>query len=61
LSDYSYVNMDIENKEELDFDVGIIFGTKVTKKLGLFIEGQYQRYWNIKNYSVMTGVNYLFY
>ena len=60
LSDYSYITMDIDDKKELDFDIGIIFGTKITKRLGLFVEGHYQRYWNIKNYEFKTGINYLF-
>jgi hypothetical protein len=59
LSDYSYTSMEIEDKKELDFDIGIIIGTKLTKKLGLFLEGHYQRYWDIKNYEVKTGINYL--
>jgi len=58
LSEYSYVDMDIEDKEVLDFDTGLIFGTKITKRLGLFIEGRYQRYWNIDNYELKTGINY---
>ena len=58
LSEYSYVDMDIEDKEELDFSAGLIFGTKITKRLGLFIEGRYQRYWNIDNYELKTGINY---
>jgi len=60
LSEYSYIDMNIDDKEELDFDVGLIIGTKITKRLGLFIEGHYQRYWNIKNYELKTGINYLF-
>jgi len=58
LSEYSYVDVDIEDKEVLDFDTGLIFGTKITKRLGLFIEGRYQRYWNIDNYELKTGINY---
>ena len=58
LTDYSYVNMDIVDKNNLDFDFGGVVGTKITKRLGVFIEGRYQRYWDIKNYQVQAGINY---
>lgn len=59
LSEYSYVNIE-ESNQILDFDYGMILGTKLNKRLGLFIEGRYQRYWNIKNYELKSGINYLF-
>jgi len=58
LTDYSYVDMDIADKNLLDFDFGGVVGTKITKRLGVFIEGRYQRYWDIKNYQVQAGINY---
>ena len=58
LSDYSYNTMLLDDKTDLDFDIGMIFGTKITKRLGVFIEGRYQRYWDIKNYELKTGINY---
>ena len=60
LSEYSYVNIE-ESNQILDFDYGMILGTKLNKRLGLFIEGRYQRYWNIKNYELKSGINYYFY
>jgi hypothetical protein len=60
LTDYSYANLEIEDKTNLDFDFGMILGTKITDRLGLFIEGKYQRYWDIDNYEFKTGINYLF-
>jgi len=59
LSEYSYVNIE-ESNQILDFDYGMILGTKLNQRLGLFIEGRYQRYWNIKNYELKSGINYLF-
>jgi hypothetical protein len=52
LSEYSYT------EDNIDFDLGGVIGTKITKRIGLFIEGRYQRYWDIDNYEVKTGINY---
>lgn len=59
LTDYAYRNMILEDKKEVDFDTGLIIGTKLTKRLGMFIEGSYQRYWGIDNYRVKAGINYI--
>jgi len=58
LSEYAYVDMDIPGKTDIDFSVGVIMGAKMSKRLGTFIEGRYQRYWDIDNYQLKTGVNY---
>jgi hypothetical protein len=58
LSEYSYADMDIENKTDIDFNLGGVLGVKVTDRLGIFIEGKYQRYWDIENYKMTTGINY---
>jgi hypothetical protein len=50
--------MDIENKTDIDFNLGGVLGVKVTDRLGIFIEGKYQRYWDIENYKMTTGINY---
>ena len=60
LSEYAYTDLKLEDKTTIDFDSGLIIGTKLTTKLGLFIEGRYQRYWDIDNYELKTGINYLF-
>ena len=60
LTKYAYRDLEIEDKNTIDFDSGLIIGTKLTRRLGLFIEGRYQRYWNINNYELKTGINYLF-
>ena len=52
LSEYSFT------EDNIDFDLGGVIGTKITKRLGIFIEGRYQRYWDINNYEIKTGVNY---
>ena len=55
LDDYSY-----EYKDSMaEWDAGIIFGTKITKSLGLFVEGIHMRYWGKEIYEVKFGFNYL--
>lgn len=65
LSEYSFA--DIEHPVDVkgippqyDWDFGLIVGTKLTEKLGVFVEGFHQRYWCIKNYNLQFGINYLF-
>ena len=52
LSDYSFASIEHEDADgipaEYDWDFGLVFGTKISKKLGIFTEGSYRRYWNIK-------------
>jgi len=42
----------------IDFDIGGVIGTKITKRIGIFIEGRWRRYWDIDNYELKTGINY---
>ena len=55
LDDYSYEYED----SMAEWDAGIIFGTKITKSLGLFVEGVHMRYWGKEIYEVKFGFNYL--
>ena len=55
LDDYSYKYED----SMAEWDAGIIFGTKITKSLGLFVEGIHMRYWGKEIYEVKFGFNYL--
>jgi hypothetical protein len=52
LSDYSY------DENNIDFDIGTVLGFKMSKRFGLFLEGRYQKYWDINNYEIKTGINY---
>ena len=45
----------------IDFDFGGVIGTKLTKRLGIFVEGRWRRYWDIDNYELKTGINYSIY
>ena len=55
LDDYSYKYED----STAEWDAGIIFGTKLTRSLGLFVEGVHMRYWGKEVYEVKFGFNYL--
>jgi len=55
--DYSYHKY--EGEQWLDYGGGIIFGTKINKRLGVFTEGKYNKYWNRKWYDFKLGVNYI--
>ena len=43
----------------LDYSGGVIFGTKINKQLGLFVEGKYNKYWNREWYDFKLGINYI--
>ena len=42
-----------------DYSGGLIFGTKLNKRLGVFTEGKYNKYWNRTWYDFKLGVNYI--
>ena len=50
--------MCIRDRSNIDFDIGTVLGFKVSKRFGVFLEGRYQKYWDINNYEIKTGVNY---
>jgi hypothetical protein len=43
----------------LDYSGGLIFGYKLSKNLGIFTEGKYNKYWNREWYDFKLGVNYI--
>ena len=45
--------------EGLDWDSGAILGVRVTKQLGLFVEGKHLKYWEKPVYECKFGFNYL--
>tara|TARA_R110000824_G_scaffold10037_1_gene44491 strand:- start:13 stop:1050 length:1038 start_codon:yes stop_codon:yes gene_type:complete len=54
---FSYHNYN--NKEQwLDYSGGLIFGYKLNKNLGTFLEGKYNKYWNREWYNFKLGINY---
>lgn len=58
LTEYAYVDMDIPDKTNIDFNTGLITGIKANERVGVFLEGRYQRFWDIDNYEVKIGINY---
>ena len=47
------------NGQWLDYSGGIIFGTKITNRIGVFTEGKYNKYWNREWYDFKLGINYI--
>lgn len=44
----------------IEWDAGLVLGVRLTKSLGLFIEGSHQRYWMKPLQEFKVGINYLF-
>jgi hypothetical protein len=55
---YSYHNFN-DGEQWYDYSGGLIIGTKITKNLGLFVEGKYNKYWNREWYDFKCGINYV--
>ena len=43
-----------------DYQAGIMFGWKVNKVLGVFVEGEYTKFWDSKIYQSNFGINITF-
>ena len=57
-NEYSYHNFNDE-KQWYDYSGGLIVGAKITKHLGMFVEGKYNKYWNREWYDFKCGINYV--
>ncbi len=55
--EYSYHNF--HGGQWIDYSGGLIFGYKINKSLGLFLEGKYNKYWNRNWHDFSIGVNYV--
>ena len=44
----------------IDYSTGLILGYKVGLHWGVFVEGEYMKYWDRELYSVKCGLNYQF-
>ena len=68
--DFSYLNRDNWGKGGLiqdaepnqweDFQVGINFGWKIGKNLGIFFDGDYTKFWDTRIFNSTFGINYTF-
>ena len=66
-SDFNYLNrnnwgkggliQDSEPEQWDDYQAGLMFGWKVGKSLGVFIEGEYTKFWDSEIYSTNFGIN----
>lgn len=43
-----------------DYNAGMMFGWKVSKTLGIFIEGEYTKFWDSEIFTTTAGLNYTF-
>jgi hypothetical protein len=43
----------------IDYSGGLIFGYKINKNLGVFVEGKYNKYWNRNWHDFKLGINYI--
>jgi len=67
--DFSYFNRNNwgvgglreESKQEQwsDYQAGFIFGAVVKEDLGVFIEGEYTKFWDSEIYNIHFGINYI--
>ena len=55
--EYSYHNFN-DGEQWYDYSGGMIFGYKVTRNLGAFVEGKYNKYWDREWYDFKFGINY---
>ena len=58
LDKYSF-EYGVEKYDNIEWDAGIVFGSRITKSLGMFIEGTHMKYWEKPVYEVKFGFNYL--
>ena len=57
-SEYSYQNF-LDGDQWIDYSGGLIFGWKLNKSLGMFLEGRYHKYWNREWHNFSVGLNYV--
>jgi hypothetical protein len=55
LTEYSY-----GDSKNISYDIGIIAGFKISKRVGVFLEGIYLNYYDKKEHSIKSGINVRF-
>ena len=58
LDEYSF-EYDQESIEWMEWDTGLVFGLRINKHFGIFVEGTHQRFWMKPLYECKFGFNYL--
>ena len=56
-NEYSYHSYN--DGQWMDYSGGVILGKKFNKRLGIFAEGKYNKYWNREWYDFKMGINYI--
>ena len=56
--EYSYFET-TEGGQWIDYSGGLIFGWRLNKSLGVFLEGKYNKYWNREWHDFSIGLNYV--
>lgn len=51
---------DAEFEQWVDYQFGINFGYKIGKRIGVFAEGEYTKFWDTEFFNTTFGVNYTF-
>ena len=57
-NEYSYFES-TAGAQWIDYSGGLIFGWKLNKSLGVFLEGKYNKYWNREWHDFSVGLNYV--
>jgi len=58
-SDYSFNYEVAENG--MDYDLGLVYGWKMSNKFGVFLEGRYLNMYDVQSYESKIGFNWLIY
>ena len=66
--DFSYLHRDswglgghnnlLKGKQWSDYQGGLIIGWKISKTLGIFVEGEYAKFWDSEIYNSSVGLNF---
>ncbi len=59
MSDHSF-NYEVADNG-MDYDMGLVYGWKLTNKFGIFLEARYLNMYDIQSYEAKTGFNWLIY
>jgi len=59
MSDYSF-NYELADSN-FDYDLGLVYGWKLNKKFGIFLEGRFLSMYDVESYEMKTGINWLIY
>ena len=50
----------LDGEQWSDYQAGLVFGLKISKSIGLFIEGEYTKFWDSEMFNSNIGINYTF-